>query len=172
MNNKLILKKNSLLNYSKNKIQPLTRRNVPWWTPESGSCSERGDFETHAWLRTSSHWARWELWCLRVTEEISLSPVKSLHRLKQENVETHTWFPLEQVLGLNGCDVWHGGEDMSTVSGRPLQTVAMVDLSVACFLVQVELEETHMCYIIYSSLFISLQPFVINPYARTSAILL
>lgn len=57
------------------------------------------------------------------------------------NSPPHTWFPLEQVLCLNGCDLWHSGEDVGAVSSRPLQTVSVVDLPIACFLVHVELNE-------------------------------
>lgn len=58
------------------------------------------------------------------------------------NSPPHTWFPLEEVLCLDGCDLWHGGEDMGTVRSCSLQTVAVVDLSIACFLIHVELSET------------------------------
>lgn len=52
-----------------------------------------------------------------------------------------TWFPLEQVLRLDGCDLRHGGEDVGAVGGSTLQAVPVVDLPVACFLIHVELSE-------------------------------
>lgn len=58
------------------------------------------------------------------------------------NLQLHTWLPLEEVLCLDGCDLRHGGEDVGAVGGRPLQTVAVVDLPVARFFVHVELGES------------------------------
>lgn len=53
-----------------------------------------------------------------------------------------TWFPLQQVLRLDRCNLWHGGENVGAVSRRSLQTVAMVDLSIPRFLIHVELSKT------------------------------
>lgn len=53
-----------------------------------------------------------------------------------------TWLPLQHVLGLHPGDVGDGGEDVSAVGRRPLQAVAMVDLTLASLLVDVELQHT------------------------------
>lgn len=66
-------------------------------------------------------------------------PIEELPDFSHMNSPPHTWFPLEEVLCLDGCDLWHGGEDMGTVGSCSLQTVAVVDLSIACFLIHVEL---------------------------------
>ena len=50
-----------------------------------------------------------------------------------------TWFPLEEVLSLNGGDLGHSGEDVSAVGSGSLHAVAMIDLPLACFLVHIEL---------------------------------
>ena len=47
---------------------------------------------------------------------------------------TITWSPLEQMFGLVGSNLRDSSEDVCTVYGRSLNTVAMIDLSVAGFL--------------------------------------
>ena len=51
----------------------------------------------------------------------------------------HTWFPFEQVLSLDGCDLGDGGEHVGTARCRSLHTVAVVDLSVTRLLVYIKL---------------------------------
>lgn len=58
------------------------------------------------------------------------------------NSPPHTWFPLQQVLCLDGSDLRHGGEDVGAVGGSPLYAVAVVDLSITCLLVHIELNGT------------------------------
>lgn len=58
------------------------------------------------------------------------------------NSPPHTWFPLQQVLCLDGSDLWDGAEDVGAVGGRPLYAVAVVDLSIAGFLIHIELNGT------------------------------
>ena len=53
-----------------------------------------------------------------------------------------TWLPLQDVLGLHGRDLGHGGEDVGAVHRRPLQAVAVVDLPLARLPVDVKLEHT------------------------------
>lgn len=53
-----------------------------------------------------------------------------------------TWFPLEQELCLNSSNLRHRGENVGAVSSCSLQTVAMVDLTIPCFLIHIELSET------------------------------
>jgi hypothetical protein len=64
---------------------------------------------------------------------------------------THTWFPLEQVLCLNGCDLRDGGEDMSAACRCPLQTIPMVDLSIPRLLIHVELRQRGQFQILNST---------------------
>ena len=54
-------------------------------------------------------------------------------------VERLTGLPGEQVLGLEGGDVGHGGEDVGAVDDRSFDAVALVDAAVARLLVQYEL---------------------------------
>ena len=54
-----------------------------------------------------------------------------------------TWLPVQDVLGLHGRDVGHGGEDVGAVHRRALQAVAVVDLPLARLPVDVKLEHTH-----------------------------
>ena len=51
-----------------------------------------------------------------------------------------TGFPFQEVLGLAGGDVGHGGEDVGAVRGRALQAVPVVDLPLARLLVHVKLQ--------------------------------
>lgn len=53
-----------------------------------------------------------------------------------------TWLPVQHVLGLHPSDVGDCGEDVSAVCRRPLQAVAVVDLTLASLLVNVELQHT------------------------------
>lgn len=55
---------------------------------------------------------------------------------------TSTWFSLEEMFCLNGCDLGHSGEDVGTVGCSPLQTVSVVNLPVTCFFIHIELDET------------------------------
>lgn len=52
-----------------------------------------------------------------------------------------TWLSMEHMIGLHSCDLGHGGEDMCAVYRGSFQTIPMVDLSLSCLLVYVELYE-------------------------------
>lgn len=58
------------------------------------------------------------------------------------NSPPHTWFPPQQVLCLDGSNLRHSAEDVGAVGGCPLYAVAVVDLSIAGFLIHVELNGT------------------------------
>ena len=60
--------------------------------------------------------------------------------------ENDVRLPLQQILCLLSCYLGNGAEDVCAVCGRPLQTVAVVDLSVACLLVHIELQTGHMTH--------------------------
>lgn len=60
------------------------------------------------------------------------------------NSPPHTWFPLQQVLCLDGSDLRHSGEDVGAVGGCALYAVAVVDLSITCFLIHIELNGTEI----------------------------
>ena len=60
--------------------------------------------------------------------------------------ENDVWLSLQQTLRLLSCYFGNGAEDVCAVCGRPLQTVAVVDLSVACLLVHIELQTGHMTH--------------------------
>lgn len=58
------------------------------------------------------------------------------------NSPPRTWFPLQQVLCLDGSNLRHSAEDVGAVGGCPLYAVAVVDLSITGFLIHVELNGT------------------------------
>ena len=53
--------------------------------------------------------------------------------------ENDVRLPLKQMLRLLSCYLGNGTEDVCAVCGCPLQTVAVVDLSVTCLCVHIEL---------------------------------
>ena len=53
---------------------------------------------------------------------------------------------LQQTLRLLSCYFGNSAEDVCTVCGCPLQTVAVIDLSVTCLLVHIELQTGHMTH--------------------------
>ena len=52
---------------------------------------------------------------------------------------TLAWFSLQEMFCLKARDLRHRGEDVSTVDGRPLYAVAVVDAPVTRLLVKVKL---------------------------------
>ena len=60
--------------------------------------------------------------------------------------ENDVGLPLQQILCLLSCYLGNGAEDVCAVCGCSLQAVAVIDLSVACLLVDIELQTSHMTH--------------------------
>lgn len=60
------------------------------------------------------------------------------HRLSPSKRRKRTRLPLEQVFTLVGSDVRDGGKDVGAVGCAPLDAVAVVDATLARFVVDIE----------------------------------
>ena len=61
----------------------------------------------------------------------------------EQAAATHTYntgFPFEQMFGFESSDIGHSSEYMRSVSGGSFQAVAMINLSIACFCINIKLK--------------------------------
>jgi hypothetical protein len=68
-------------------------------------------------------------------------PTKANLRKRKVSTITHTWLPLQEMLSLVGCDMRDCGKDITTVSGSALDTVSVVNATLASLMVDIKVPE-------------------------------